>query len=133
MTLFLFPGWPKVKVLAKPVHEILPLIFLIMNSYLLPIIISCTVYVKLISAKKRLFLNEVLPEISTILEEKNNAKIQQKTKLFKFTDSNPQFNSNCSNYSDTIVANHEEQNISSSIINVCEVQDKEVTIQKSLR
>ena len=52
-------GWPKVQILAKPVSEIFPVVLLGLNSYLLPITVSCVIYLKLIGIKRRLFVNSV--------------------------------------------------------------------------
>ena len=52
-------GWPQIKVLALPLKEILPLIFMMLTSLLLPIIISCVIYLVLICKKKKLFENKI--------------------------------------------------------------------------
>ncbi len=54
-----FLGWPKVKVLGKPFHDVFPVVLLVLNSVILPIIISCGIYIKLICVKRRLFLNKI--------------------------------------------------------------------------
>ena len=131
-----FLGWPKVKVLAKPVHEILPAILLALNSFILPIIISCAIYLRLISIKKKLFLNKingVQNQISVNIVNQNNDTFLNKTQLYPLANLNPQFNQNCSNFNDISLGNNIEQNKPICIIAVGEVQDTEVVIQNKLR
>jgi hypothetical protein len=52
-------GWPKVPVMSKSRKEVLIFISLILGSLLLPILISCVIYLKLLCYKKRWFKNQV--------------------------------------------------------------------------
>ena len=52
-------GWPHIKVLALPIQKIIPLVFVTLSSFLLPIIISCVIYLVLICKKRKLFENKI--------------------------------------------------------------------------
>jgi len=72
--LHLISGWPRVAVLSKSWNEILVFFLIICSSFLLPIFISCLVYLKLICNKKKWFQNEI-----TFKNEENNQEILNKT------------------------------------------------------
>ncbi len=73
--LHLISGWPRVAVLSKSWNEILVFFLIICSSFLLPIFISCLVYLKLICNKKKWFQNEI-----TFKNEENNQEILNETK-----------------------------------------------------
>jgi len=52
-------GWPKVQILSNSWYEILILIIISTGCFLLPILISCFIYLKLICNKKKWFQNRV--------------------------------------------------------------------------
>ena len=55
----LVSGWPHIKILALPFKEVIPFVFLVLSSFLLPIIISCVIYLVLICKKKKIFENKI--------------------------------------------------------------------------
>jgi hypothetical protein len=94
-----FLGWPKVKVLGKPFHDVFPVVLLVLNSVILPIIISCGIYIKLICVKRRLFLNKIgviQSEGTTTIAQQSNIHFKQKTLDKAHSDYNPQPSPNCS-------------------------------------
>jgi hypothetical protein len=54
-----FIGWPKETPLSKPLDQLLAFSLIILSGFLLPIIISCIIYVKIIFYKKRRLKNKV--------------------------------------------------------------------------
>ena len=56
---FTLSGFPNVPVLALPIEEIWPMLLLELIAFLLPILISCFIYLKLISIKNKLFQNTI--------------------------------------------------------------------------
>jgi hypothetical protein len=60
-----------------PVRDVLPVILLVLNSFLLPILLSCGIYIKLIFKKKKLFENKV-EDATTVLHLARQLENQQK-------------------------------------------------------
>jgi hypothetical protein len=58
----LFTGFPKVKIASLPMQEKLPVLVIVLVTFLLPIIISCAIYIKLIFIKQKTFLNKISPD-----------------------------------------------------------------------
>ena len=54
-----FTGWPKIAILTLPREKVIIALSTIVCSYLVPILISCFVYVAMICIKKRKFFNKV--------------------------------------------------------------------------
>jgi hypothetical protein len=104
-----FLGWPKVKVLAKPVNEILPAILLALNSFLLPIVISCAIYLKLIFIKGKLFFNKISTFQKTI-EQQNNTNFSKKTQLIQLNDLQVASSLISSNIQEACIVVHAEEN-----------------------
>ena len=68
-------GWPKIPVLSKSWNEIMVFFLIICSCLLLPIFISCSIYLKLICNKKKWFQNEI-----TFKSEENNRENLVETK-----------------------------------------------------
>jgi len=52
-------GFPKVRILTLPMEEKMPVLVIVLVTFLLPIIISCAIYIKLIFIKKKIFQNKI--------------------------------------------------------------------------
>ena len=57
--LIIFLGWPKEALVNKPWIQYLTFILITLCGFMVPIIINCLIYVKLIFIKKRKFKNKV--------------------------------------------------------------------------
>lgn len=123
-------GWPRVKILAMSVHEILPLILLVLNSFMLPIISSFVIYLKLICIKRRLFLNKVgviQSEGATTIAQQSEINVRQETQFELENDFKLQSSSSCSKYKEGI---HEKNCLPCP--GVCEAQDEEMSQKNNL-
>ncbi len=73
-------GWPKVAVLTLPMDKIITQLLTIVSGYLLPIFISCALYVSLICIKQRNFINQVNftkepEEVSSVCADQGNQNV----------------------------------------------------------
>ena len=73
---FYFSGWPKEPPLKKPWDQLLTFCLLILSGFLLPILISCFIYLKLIIYKKKMFQNKIEP-----LETNNVQPIEKQSQF----------------------------------------------------
>ena len=67
-----------------PIQKIIPVILLTLNSFMLPIIVSCAIYLKLICIKRRLFLNKVgviQSEGATTTAQQSSIHFKQETQV----------------------------------------------------
>jgi hypothetical protein len=104
----------------------LPAILLGLNSFLLPIFISCAIYLKLICNKKKLFLNSV-----SIVPSEGEG--QHEAKFNNFNDLNQKSSPNFTYNNEGFIGGPKENSVSSSAICVGEIQNKEMDIQSSAR
>ena len=54
-----FAGWPKIKILALPLKDMYPIIIFSLNGFILPILVSCVIYLVLICHTKKHFEQSV--------------------------------------------------------------------------
>jgi hypothetical protein len=112
------------------VHEILPLILLVLNSFMLPIISSFVIYLKLICIKRRLFLNKVgviQSEGATTIAQQSEINVRQETQFELENDFKLQSSSSCSKYKEGI---HDKHCLPCP--GVCEAQDEERSQKNNL-
>jgi hypothetical protein len=113
------------------VNEILPAILLALNSFLLPIVISCAIYLKLIFIKRKFFLNKIsiIPTIGTKTEQQNNTNFLQKTQLNPVNDLQAASSLISSNIQGDCIVIHTEEIVLSSSICHGQIQVQECAIQ----
>ncbi len=73
--MFYFSGWPKEPPLKKPWPQLLTFCLLILSGFLLPILFSSIIYLKLIIYRKKMFRNKI-----DILETNNVQTFQKQSK-----------------------------------------------------
>ena len=79
--LFYLTGWPKETILLKPRSELLFGTIIFIGCCMLPIVISCGLYLALIKARKKLFLNKIEPVNTADVELRNNPVLFSKALL----------------------------------------------------
>ena len=52
-------GWPRETILLKPRSELLFASFICIGCFMLPVLISCGLYLALIKARKKIFINKI--------------------------------------------------------------------------
>ncbi len=109
-------------------NEILPAILLALNSFLLPIVISCAIYLKLIFIKGKLFFNKISTFQKTI-EQQNNTNFSKKTQLIQLNDLQVASSLISSNIQEACIVVHAEENVLSSSICLGQIQVQECAIQ----
>ena len=139
-------GWPHIKILALPFKEVIPFVFLVLSSYLLPIIISCVIYLILICKKRKIFENKVEnSNDDKPLHTVPTATSSTATSFLQGQFSNSQGESILQedlNISDNVQANFEDQIAQNTVIigqtapcknNLDELQTSQFTLENEIR
>jgi hypothetical protein len=115
------------------VNEILPAILLALNSFILPIVISCAIYLKLIFIKWKLFLNKIsiIPTIGTKTEQQNNINFQKKTQLNQVNDLQAASSLIASNIQEACIVIHADHNVLGLSMCPGQIQVQECPIQNT--